>query len=231
MEQLIPLPSKGVGTATSSRLSQSPDWTPIHSGSAPESLIAVFDCASRPAPATPPTAPRSPAVSGKRYDADGKRCELSDIPKNLSERIDDPFRSLVGELIRAGGCAKSGAPFFEFLWADFLRRRIKKAARREGFRHSFSKGLGPCEEHRCEEPAWLVGRRSDREVSRLPPSRLTPGFRPRPDYQRLLISRRIVHHCAPLQIPTHSAAIENAKARRAPANPVRDRRSVSPLLR
>jgi hypothetical protein len=59
------------------------------------------------------------------YDAEGKRRELSDIPKNLSELADDPFRSLVGALIRAGGCAKSEKPFFEFLWADFLRRRIK----------------------------------------------------------------------------------------------------------
>jgi hypothetical protein len=60
------------------------------------------------------------------YDADGKRCELSAIPKRLTELADDPFRSLVGELIRAGGCAKSNTPFFEFLWADFLRRRVKK---------------------------------------------------------------------------------------------------------
>ncbi len=59
------------------------------------------------------------------YDADGKRCALSDIPKSLPDLVDDPFRSLVAELIRAGGCAKTGVPFFEFLWADFLRRRIK----------------------------------------------------------------------------------------------------------
>jgi hypothetical protein len=59
------------------------------------------------------------------YDATGNRCKLSDIPRNLSALADDPFRSLVGELIRAGGCAKDSKPFFEFLWADFLRRRIK----------------------------------------------------------------------------------------------------------
>jgi len=59
------------------------------------------------------------------YDAKGVRCALADIPKSLADLADDPFRSLVGELIRAGGCAKNPAPFFEFLWADFLRRRIK----------------------------------------------------------------------------------------------------------
>ena len=75
------------------------------------------------------------------YDADGKRCELSDIPKNLSELVDDPFRSLVGELIRAGGCAKSGAPFFEFLWADFLRRRIKKQLVEKDFGTALVKAL------------------------------------------------------------------------------------------
>jgi hypothetical protein len=44
------------------------------------------------------------------YDATGNRCKLSDIPRSISELADDPFRSLVGELIRAGGCAKSSKP-------------------------------------------------------------------------------------------------------------------------
>jgi hypothetical protein len=33
-------------------------------------------------------------------DASGVRCALADIPKSLTELADDPFRSLVGELIR-----------------------------------------------------------------------------------------------------------------------------------
>ena len=61
------------------------------------------------------------------YDAKGQRRSLSDIPKSLTELADDPYRSLAGELIRAGGCAKNSVPFSEFLWADFLRRRIKVA--------------------------------------------------------------------------------------------------------
>lgn len=59
------------------------------------------------------------------YDAKGRRQSLSDIPKSLAEAADDPYRSLAGELIRAGGCAKNSVPFSEFLWADFLRRRVK----------------------------------------------------------------------------------------------------------
>ena len=37
----------------------------------------------------------------------------------VAELIDDPFRSLAGELRRAGGFAKDTTPFSEFLWADF----------------------------------------------------------------------------------------------------------------
>ena len=36
----------------------------------------------------------------------------------------DPYRSLAGEVRRAGGFAKDPTPFSEFLWADYLRRRI-----------------------------------------------------------------------------------------------------------
>jgi len=54
---------------------------------------------------------------------------------------DDPFRSLVAELIRAGGCAKSNTPFFEFLWADYLRRRIKRRLVEEDFGTALVKAL------------------------------------------------------------------------------------------
>jgi hypothetical protein len=61
------------------------------------------------------------------YDANGRRCAFEDIPKSITGLADDPFRSLAGELRRAGGFAKDVTPFSEFLWADFLRRRIKGA--------------------------------------------------------------------------------------------------------
>jgi hypothetical protein len=75
------------------------------------------------------------------YDADGKRRALDDIPSRLSDLADDPFRSLVGELIRAGGCAKTNTPFFEFLWADFLRRRIKRTLVERDFGTALVKAL------------------------------------------------------------------------------------------
>jgi hypothetical protein len=62
------------------------------------------------------------------FDDEGRRRGYKDIPKSVAELVDDPFRSLAGELRRVGGYAKDTTPFSEFLWADFLRRRIKRKA-------------------------------------------------------------------------------------------------------
>lgn len=61
------------------------------------------------------------------YDAKGHRQDFKSIPKSVTGLIDDPFRSLAGALRRMGGFAKETTPFSEFLWADFLRRRLKRA--------------------------------------------------------------------------------------------------------
>jgi hypothetical protein len=60
------------------------------------------------------------------FDAEGKRRGYKDIPKSVRHLKDDPYRSLAGELRRRGGFAKDTTPFSEFLWADFLRRRLKR---------------------------------------------------------------------------------------------------------
>ena len=60
------------------------------------------------------------------FDSRGERRPYKAIPKNVADLVDDPFRSLAGELRRAGGFAKDTTPFSEFLWADFLRRRMKR---------------------------------------------------------------------------------------------------------
>ena len=74
----------------------------------PEQLWAVLDHHSRVYP----------------YDEDGRRVDVADIAKRVEQLKDDPFRSLAGELQRTGGCAKDMTPFSEFLWTDFLRRRL-----------------------------------------------------------------------------------------------------------
>jgi hypothetical protein len=54
------------------------------------------------------------------YDDEGRLRPYKDLPKTVAGLIDDPFRSLAGELRRAGGFAKDTTPFSEFLWADFF---------------------------------------------------------------------------------------------------------------
>lgn len=58
------------------------------------------------------------------YDNTGARREFTAVPHHLGHLEDDPYRSLAGEVRRAGGFAKDVTPFSEFLWADFFRYRI-----------------------------------------------------------------------------------------------------------
>jgi hypothetical protein len=67
------------------------------------------------------------------YDAAGRRRSFDVIPRKISGLKDDPFRSLAGELRRIGGFAKDTTPFSEFLWADFMRRRISRSMAKEDF--------------------------------------------------------------------------------------------------
>ncbi len=75
------------------------------------------------------------------FDDEGKRRAYPDIPKSVDDLVDDPFRSLAGALRRAGGFAKDTTPFSEFLWADFLRRRLKRKSVEENFAHALEKAL------------------------------------------------------------------------------------------
>jgi hypothetical protein len=59
----------------------------------------------------------------------------------ISDLIDDPYRSLAGELRRAGGFAKDTTPYSEFLWADFLRSRIKRKSINKDFVAAAEKAL------------------------------------------------------------------------------------------
>ena len=75
------------------------------------------------------------------YDAKGRRRPVQDIPKSITGLADDPFRSLSGELRRAGGFAKDITPFSEFLWADFLRRRMKRGDVEDNFSGALDRAL------------------------------------------------------------------------------------------
>ena len=88
------------------------------------------------------------------YDAKGRRRPHEDIPRHVSALVDDPFRSLAGELRRAGGFAKDTTPFSEFLWADFLRRRIKRSRVQENFTAALESALKLA---RSEDADYLPG--------------------------------------------------------------------------
>ena len=88
------------------------------------------------------------------YDAKGQRRQFKDIPKSIADLKDDPFRSLAGELRRAGGFAKDTTPFSEFLWADFLRRRLSRKSVEQDFEKAIEQGLSLA---RSKDAVYLPG--------------------------------------------------------------------------
>ncbi len=58
------------------------------------------------------------------YDAKGRRRPFTDMPDRFEELKDDPYRSLAGDVLDAGGFAKPEEPFLEFLWANHFRARV-----------------------------------------------------------------------------------------------------------
>ncbi len=75
------------------------------------------------------------------FDSKGQRRPYGDLPKSILDLEDDPFRSLAGELRLVGGYAKDTTPFAEFLWADFLRRRIKRKDVQKNFDSALEEAL------------------------------------------------------------------------------------------
>jgi hypothetical protein len=75
------------------------------------------------------------------FDAEGARRGYEAIPKGVAELADDPYRSLAGGLRRAGGFSKETTPFSEFIWADFLRRRIAAKAVAQDFEAALAEAL------------------------------------------------------------------------------------------
>jgi hypothetical protein len=89
------------------------------------------------------------------FDDRGKRQGYKAIPKSVAELVDDPFRSLAGALRRAGGFAKDTTPFSEFLWADFLRRRLDRKRVESRFDRAVEEALQLARGHEASYlPGW-----------------------------------------------------------------------------
>ena len=69
--------------------------------------------------------------------------------------MDDPFRSLAGELRHMGGYAKETTPFSEFLWADFLRRKLTRKEVDADFDGALEKALKFAKSDKADYlPGW-----------------------------------------------------------------------------
>jgi hypothetical protein len=91
------------------------------------------------------------------FDGRGRRRAYADLPKTVAAMEDDPYRSLAGELRYIGGFAKDSTPFSEFVWADFLRRRIKPKDVRKDFEAATEKALGLAKSNEASYlPGWCA---------------------------------------------------------------------------
>jgi hypothetical protein len=89
------------------------------------------------------------------YDEAGRRRSYDKIPKAIADLVDDPYRSLAGELRRAGGYAKDTTPFSEFQWADFLRPRIERVKIVKDFDRAVKAALELAKSHEADYlPGW-----------------------------------------------------------------------------
>ena len=89
------------------------------------------------------------------YDGQGTLRPLKDLPKSVSAMADDPYRSLAGDVRRAGGCAKDQTPYAEFLWADFLRRRVKAKLVEGDYEKALAKSIALAHSHAADHlPGW-----------------------------------------------------------------------------
>jgi len=75
------------------------------------------------------------------YDDQGNRVGFDQIPRRIVDLGDDPFRSLARETRRRGGFTKDLRPFSEFVWADFLRFRMKRGLVEHDFETAVAEAL------------------------------------------------------------------------------------------
>ena len=88
------------------------------------------------------------------FDASGTRQPLERLPRTVAAMTDDPYRSLAGEVRRAGGYAKDPTPYSEFLWADFLRHRLDRKLVTQRFERAVDKAVALST---SREAAYLPG--------------------------------------------------------------------------
>src|SRR5215469_4782838 len=90
------------------------------------------------------------------FDAQGRRRDFADIPKTVMQLKDDPFRSLAGELRRAGGFCQGHHSVQRVSVGGFFPPQDQKEGGRSGFFRRAGAGAAPGEKRRGGIPAGLV---------------------------------------------------------------------------
>jgi hypothetical protein len=75
------------------------------------------------------------------YDEHGILRAVGDIPKEVVQLRDDPYRSLAGFVRNAGGYRKTETAYAEFLWANFFRSRIVIGQGSQAFAMAVAQGI------------------------------------------------------------------------------------------
>lgn len=87
-------------------------------------------------------------------DAEGVRHSWRDLPRNIGEVGDDPYRSLAGFVHYRCGFGESEEPFAEFRWGEYFRRLVPRELVEKDFDAAVAKGI---ELARSEEAKSLPG--------------------------------------------------------------------------
>jgi hypothetical protein len=94
------------------------------------------------------------------HDRDGNKLHYSEIPKSISDLVDDPYRSLAGFVRKAGGYMKVNKPFSEFIWADHFRPHFSESEIQDKTKKTIEKAkalaLSPKSIHL---PGWIGERK------------------------------------------------------------------------
>lgn len=86
----------------------------------------------------------------------GEPITENQLPRFIKYLIDDPYRSLAGQVKQGGGFTQTQTPFMEFEWADFFRKRIDPKLVHTDFDKAFEMAL---------------------EISRSPAAKHLPGYK------------------------------------------------------
>lgn len=77
----------------------------------------------------------------RAVDQKGRPKTPDDIPDQLEDLEDDPYRSLAGFVRYQGGFHKTETPYMEFQWADYFRPLLKPSLLKDDFDKAIKQAL------------------------------------------------------------------------------------------